>query len=226
MLYVSRLVTINDLKAVPVPKDTDSYKALPHDLLIEKLSDLCANRGADIKFGLSKRGNQMFGTVSLDGSSNGNYSYHIGFRNSYDKTLALGLVAGVRVFVCSNLCFSGDVKYVKKHTHNLDIDDAIDHIYKSLPYEMNSLMVKLESLKNNELSPLEVRGRVVELAENNIVPFSHIRHILNDIQEGSLFPNDRLNEYGVVMAATHKMKVYGSARQVEGFQRIAKLYHL
>jgi hypothetical protein len=34
--------------------------------------------------------------------------FSIGIRNSHDKSIRLGLTAGLRVFVCSNMAFSGD----------------------------------------------------------------------------------------------------------------------
>jgi hypothetical protein len=34
--------------------------------------------------------------------------FSIGIRNSHDKSLRLGLTAGLRVFVCSNMAFSGE----------------------------------------------------------------------------------------------------------------------
>jgi len=34
--------------------------------------------------------------------------FSIGIRNSNDKSIRLGLTAGLRVFVCSNMAFSGD----------------------------------------------------------------------------------------------------------------------
>ncbi|MBZ5492139.1 MAG: hypothetical protein LAO76_14505 [Acidobacteriia bacterium] len=34
--------------------------------------------------------------------------FSIGIRDSHDKSIRLGLTAGLRVFVCSNMAFSGD----------------------------------------------------------------------------------------------------------------------
>jgi hypothetical protein len=47
----------------------------------------------------------------------------IGLRGSYDQTLPRGMAIGGRVFVCDNLCFSGEITVKTKQT--LDIDARI-----------------------------------------------------------------------------------------------------
>jgi hypothetical protein len=49
----------------------------------------------------------------------GDYQWVVGVRNSHDKTFPAGIVAGTKVFVCDNLCFSGDIKVTRKHTKNV-----------------------------------------------------------------------------------------------------------
>ena len=46
----------------------------------------------------------------------------IGIRTSNDKSLALQLAIGYRVFVCDNMSFAGDlIALRRKHTGNLDL---------------------------------------------------------------------------------------------------------
>ena len=62
----------------------------------------------------------------------------IGVRNSHDKTRAAGLIAGVRVIVCSNGMFTGDeVCLSRKHTASyrekeLSDPDAHDLVVRSM----------------------------------------------------------------------------------------------
>jgi hypothetical protein len=50
----------------------------------------------------------------------------LGVRNSHDKTFALGLTVGYRVFICDNLAFHGDFMAVsRKHSKNLDIQEVM-----------------------------------------------------------------------------------------------------
>jgi hypothetical protein len=50
---------------------------------------------------------KMFGVLDLETQMEG-CRFSIGIRNSHDKSIRLGLTAGLRVFVCSNMAFSGD----------------------------------------------------------------------------------------------------------------------
>src|SRR5713226_654707 len=52
--------------------------------------------------------------------------FSIGIRNSHDKSLRLGLTAGMRVFVCSNIAFSGEFTPVlAKHTRSFNLIDTL-----------------------------------------------------------------------------------------------------
>lgn len=221
--------SFEDLQSIPVPKDTNSYKAVPHDVLVQRLEEVFNDTGyivAERSFGLAKKGQQLFGVMYLKDTSQGAYGYAVGFRNSYDKSLALGLVGGTRVFVCSNLCFSGDVMYLRKHTSGLDLDKAISEVLPVLTKQINLVANRLEDLKAIKAEGLELKGSVVRLAENGVIPYSDIRKVLDDIYYGTHFPNDRNNEYGVVMAATNIMKKYNPARQTRSFQKLSYIYSL
>jgi hypothetical protein len=64
----------------------------------------------------------MFGVWNL-ALGNGAMQYALGFRNSTDKTMVVGITAGTNVLVCDNLCFSGDFIAFRKHTSGLDEDE-------------------------------------------------------------------------------------------------------
>ena len=58
----------------------------------------------------------------------------IAFRNSYDRSMSIGLAIGATVYCCSNLSMYGDVTVMKKHTKNVWSgleDTAIATIYKA-----------------------------------------------------------------------------------------------
>jgi ATPase family associated with various cellular activities (AAA) len=59
------------------------------------------------EYAVSPDGAKMFGVLDLETQMEG-CRFSIGIRNSHDKSIRLGLTAGLRVFVCSNMAFSGD----------------------------------------------------------------------------------------------------------------------
>lgn len=104
------------------------------------------------EYAISQDGMNMFGMMDL-ASSSGDFRFAIGLRNSNNKSMSLGMIAGMRVFVCSNMSFSGDfVAIAKKHTKNLDITDSlavgIDRIHRNF----GALTQQVERWKQYQLT--------------------------------------------------------------------------
>ena len=91
------------------------------------------------------------------------------FRNSYDRSMSVGMAIGANVFICDNLALTGDIAVMKKHTKNVwtALEDlAISTIYKS---------------QKNYQRILEDSERMKALPFNDIDAFSML---------GILFGND------------------------------------
>jgi hypothetical protein len=70
---------------------------------------------------LSHEGARYFGVLEVslpERTSDSDYGWIVGLRNSHDKIFPAGLVAGTRCFVCDNTAFSGEVRISRKHTKN------------------------------------------------------------------------------------------------------------
>ncbi|NQV15298.1 DUF932 domain-containing protein [bacterium] len=118
--------TAQDLAAVPVPRVTNSYCPVTHDDLANMLADmgqsiLSGFELARSQFGLSKDGQQLFGIHTFQNSGY-DLGLSVGFRNSYNKTLSVGIAVGASVFVCDNLALTGDITVMRKHTLNVQSD--------------------------------------------------------------------------------------------------------
>ena len=114
--------TLEEIAAIPVPEETDTYKPLLHyDLAVNTMrvgEEMMALRGLKVEkaaFGLSHEGNRMFGLVAFRNGVEG-MGLAVGFRNSYDKSMSAGFAIGGRVFVCDNLALAGDLVVMRRHT--------------------------------------------------------------------------------------------------------------
>lgn len=119
----SKQVTRQEVEAVPVPEYTDTWKPVPYaDAIGYLYEQIEEHLGLSVRaemYGLNKTGNQLFASLMLDTGDKG-ASLSMGLRQSYDKSLALGTVAGEHTFVCDNLCFSGEAFHVvRKNTVNV-----------------------------------------------------------------------------------------------------------
>lgn len=129
----SRLATRAEVEAVVVPAHTRSYRPVPYRQAIgfihEQIHKIHTGPDVTIKeqYTLNANGQQLFAlaTVGFGGEQQSESPLAIGLRQSYNKTLPLGVAVGQQVIVCDNLCFSGDAfKVVRKNTTNVWSDFA------------------------------------------------------------------------------------------------------
>jgi hypothetical protein len=118
-------VSRSTVYSVKAPEHTRSHKPVGYQQAIEVLETQIERSGMAIEsenFGLNKAGDQMFARFGID-SGETDRQLSIGLRQSYNKTLALGVVAGANVFVCDNLMFQGsDFRVMRKNTVNVFAD--------------------------------------------------------------------------------------------------------
>lgn len=70
-----------------------------------------------------REGKILFGVLTTNWLENDEFAAAIGIRTSNDKSMPLILCAGASVFVCTNMCFSGDeIVLNRRHTKHLDLD--------------------------------------------------------------------------------------------------------
>jgi len=147
-----------DLEMIPLPGATDTYVPVPH----YQLADSLATIGQDIltgwtlqreQYGLARDGNQMFGVLTFN-RGNGEMGLSIGFRNSYDKSMSIGIAIGAQIFICDNLALRGEITVLCKHTQNVwaNLEDtAIATLYKSQKnYE--ALLLDADTMKQRQLT--------------------------------------------------------------------------
>jgi len=117
-----------ELSQIPVPEATATHKPVPHHNIVESLVETLSFRHigvVDEEYAVSNDGMKMFGVLDLETQMEG-CRFSIGIRNSHDKSLRLGLTVGIRVFVCSNMAFSGDFTPVlAKHSKSFNLIDTL-----------------------------------------------------------------------------------------------------
>jgi len=129
---------LDDLRNVPLPAETESYTPVSHYDLAVNLAEIGRELLKDYTFckaqyGLARHGNQLFG-VHMYQNGSAEMGLSVGFRNSYDKSMSVGICIGASVFVCDNLAFTGEITVMRKHTVNVwsDLEEMmITTVYKS-----------------------------------------------------------------------------------------------
>jgi hypothetical protein len=142
----TELVGRQDLVLLPTPEATETHRPIPHAALVGAVIETLGFRRLNVvedQYAVSPDGMRMFGVLALDIEDNG-VRVSIGLRNSHDKSFALGITIGYKVFVCDNLAFHGDYQTLtRKHSKNLVVNDvlaiAIDRLQRNFAPMLNQV---------------------------------------------------------------------------------------
>jgi len=119
----SKAVTRDAVSEVQIPGSTESYQPVSYSDALTFVEAAASKRLGLTKvregYGLNKKGNQLFASLTYD-TGRDDSGLTFGLRQSYNKSLSLGLAVGASVFVCDNLCFSGNAfRVLKRNTRNV-----------------------------------------------------------------------------------------------------------
>lgn len=177
-----------DLASVPVPDDTDTWKAVPYPRLIEEVKLHIPRFGLtveDERYALAREGNQMFGVLTCRNGHVADWGLAIGLRSSYDRSLAVDLVAGHRVFVCDNLAFSGETNVSRKHTVNVfrDLPDLIYRMLSDVSAMKAKLSDEIDVMKGTRLTKGQAHDIMVRAVRGNALPASRLPKVIAGYDE-------------------------------------------
>ena len=118
LTVVQSISTVKGLKLLETPPATDTWTPIPHYDLVVALEGQLRARGISIvkeQFAVQKA--KLFGVIDTDYQITEEGGAAIGIRTANDKSLALQLAIGYRVFICDNMAFHGDlIALRRKHT--------------------------------------------------------------------------------------------------------------
>ena len=149
-----------ELAQILVPKATRTHRPVPHHEIVEALVETLGFRHIGVvneEYAVSVDGMKMFGVLDLETQMDG-CRFAIGIRNSHDKSLRLGLTAGLRVFVCSNMAFSGDFTPVlAKHTKSFNLIDTLSVGVDRIQRNFEPLQRQVESWRQTQVSDAQAK---------------------------------------------------------------------
>ena len=224
-----KFVGRDEIAMIPTPTATASWKPVSHSEVIDAVTDVVkAHRWAILEeqYGLARDGQRMFGMIRINKSSSMEWSRCIGIRNSHDRTIAVGLSAGISVHVCSNLCFGGSTVLKRRHTSRIELNGLVLEAVNSLELEFLTLENVAEELKIDELKDDEVRASLVVAAERQAIPSCDILTVWNE------FKHPRHEEFGeptrwsLLNAFTETAKKYSPARADQCYRSLTRLFGL
>lgn len=182
------------LAQIQTPRATSTWYPVPHLTVANTAIETLQDAGYTVRserWTLSKNDQRLFGVVDLtlplarwDSPGRG-ATVSLGIRSSYDKRLPLGIVAGSRVFVCSNLAFAGDISYKRKHTRFglNDFRNQVESAIERLPQYQSLESQRIESWMKYELTTTQRDALILALIDIGVIGIRSIRAVLNELKQ-------------------------------------------
>ena len=224
-----KFVGRDEIALVPTPAATASWKPVPHSEVIDAVTDVVkAHRWTILEeqYGLARDGQRMFGMIRINKSSSMEWSRCIGIRNSHDRTIAVGLAAGLTVCCCSNMCFGGSTVLKRRHTSRIELNGLVLEAVNALELEFLTLENVAEELKIDELNDDEVRASLVVAAERQAIPSCDILTVWKEFKHPRHEEFSEPTRWSLLNAFTETAKKYSPARADQCYRSLTRLFGL
>lgn len=174
-------VTREELEHIPTPEPIGPrHKPVPHFEFVETLSTVLGEAKLRIRreeFAVYRGGKVIFGVMDL-ASDNGlsrwnrdGQGFSLGIRGSNAGDMSLQIAAGQRVFVCDNLCFSGDMIALKrKHTTGLVLKNELEVAIIRYLDQVATLVWKTDKARENGLPDAYAKELIFDQFAKGVVP--------------------------------------------------------
>jgi hypothetical protein len=179
-LLAAQKIKREELALIKTPEATDTFRPIPHVELINTLIETLSFRHIRVvaeEYAVSPEGEKMFGLLELDATFL-DCRFSIGVRNAHDKSMRLGLVAGYRVMVCTNMAFQGEFHPVlAKHSKHFNLQDALTLGVDRIQRNWTPLQQALESRRNAQLTDDQARLKIYEAFVTNRFPIKLMKPV-------------------------------------------------
>jgi hypothetical protein len=174
------LINRSALRHLPVPEATATFQPIPHHELINRILECLSYRRLSVvreEYAVSPDGMKLFGLMELNVEYSG-VRFAIGMRNSNDKSMRIGLVAGYRVMVCENKMLTGDFNpLLAKHSKNFNLLDALSVGIDRIQRNIGKVEENIEFKKNYQLDEETAKNMIYRAFLIDKFPMSLMRSV-------------------------------------------------
>ena len=165
----SHLVTLDDLAAIPAgDRMGPHHRPVPHIELVSTVKQAFSRRGYAVareQYSVSHENARLFGTLDLVPTTGASLveglegGMAVGLRHANDQAFALGVIAGLRVFVCDNMAFSGGDRLLRrKHTTGLELVAEVERGLDGTFHSYRDLVQLVDQLRDTKLTDMRGEG--------------------------------------------------------------------
>lgn len=206
--------SLKEVKAVPTPKATSTWKPYPFGDFVELINDRLQANGYKVlerHYSLTKPkkardAKQLFGVFTItpdmpkpkggDGVSiiHPDWCQALGFRTSHNKTLPNAFVGGQVVSICTNLGMYGEEIRLRKHTSNsfADLPVILDEMLDNMSVVFKKQEEFVKGCKSVKLNTSGAHDLMMHVVTEQAFPVSKLLQVVEawDVERGVLGGDD------------------------------------
>ncbi|MEI6233316.1 MAG: DUF932 domain-containing protein [Planctomycetota bacterium] len=240
MLCKGTEVPRSALASIPTPQATATWRPLPHAEVIETLIDRAGRLGLRVKnekyavmpgrlypeegMQIELDGGRMFGSIDFDPIPGVPFpdgcGPSAGIRNSHDKTFALSILSGARVFLCENGVLRAEHIISRKHTSGIDLIASIDDALNAFMSSIQDFNTMYEQMRDLRVNRTRAHSLIVEMARAGAFSSDLILPVVEEFENPRHAEFKERNVWNLYQSATETMKRQSPARQLDGFKAL------
>jgi hypothetical protein len=167
-------VTRDELADIQVPVATDTWKPIKHAVLVDTIHEEVRHRGITVvreEYAVQRQNNMLFGVMVLNWLTTDEFAAALAFRHANDKSEAIKMYAGVRVFNCDNMSLSGDeIILHKKHSPRFQLAAALPEAFDKYQHGALQLTRDINELKGAQCSHVAAKEMIYDIFRRRLVP--------------------------------------------------------
>ena len=231
-LFVHRgaqYVTRDTLATLEAPPATATWKPIKHAVLVDAIHAEVARRGIGVTFenyAVQRKTHMLFGVMVLNWLDSDTFAAALAFRHANDRTEALRMFAGVRVFACDNMALSGDeIILQKKHTARFALAQALPEAFDRYQYGTLRLQQSIEDLQGTPIDAQGAQGTIFDIFRRKIVPLRLFHPVVDDWE--AQHPQGKVgNTWTLVNCFTNHTKTLAPNVAMRATVRLGKYFGL
>lgn len=193
--------TEEDLMRVELPAKTRTYTPVPNEMIFNVLHDQLDKHNLKVvstDLTMSAGGRRFIGLYDIE-SDDEELGYRIGFKNSYDGTMAFGMGVGSVVWLCSNGMVHGEISEKRIHTGNAeeDVEEIICTSLQEYQKRHSENIKTREHLKTIYCSTDEIATLMGKLCLKGAMNGNELQRMKKEIMGSTLFRNLTDNPDGI-----------------------------
>ncbi len=226
----------DELATLSTPEASATWKPIPHHELVMSLIDGLKAHDITVtneQYTTSGKDDaKLFGVLDLviPNLSQPDYALCIGLRASNDRSMAIQATAGARVFVCSNMAFSGDsgtVVLKKRHTSRLDLRVVVPPAIDAYLDKANQFTLDIDRMKDFSLTDARAKEVIYDaLVSKGVVPLRMLPVVhkcyFADDKQREMFPDRSL--WSAMQAFTEATKQLGAVPKSNAELRVGRYF--